>query len=78
MFITIHLLIIWFIEYYHYFNDSIHLLFNKKTTNLIREESIKKEQEENYNIYKMKKEWKIKFQDCVKDISVLSLNTLKK
>ena len=54
MFITIHLLILYFIECYHFYNDYIHVLMNKKTANIIRIEARKKQQEQTENSRRLK------------------------
>ena len=57
MFIAIILFLHYLIECYHWANDNIHLLFNKKTLNFLRKEKEEKEREQDYLFWKIKKQW---------------------
>ena len=64
MIIIIHLLILYFIECYHYYNDVVHAFFSKKTHHMIQNERIIKEQEQNYLFWIMKKQLIKKLKNC--------------
>jgi hypothetical protein len=64
MIIAIHILVLYFIECCHYYNDVIHTLFGKKTVRMIQNERIIKECEQDYLFWKMKKQLINQLKNC--------------
>lgn len=57
MIITIHLLVSYFIECYHFYNDYIHVFLGKKTQNMIQHELRIKHREQRENSRQLKKKY---------------------
>ena len=69
MFIAIHLILHYIIECYHYFNDNIHLFFDKKTKHVLEKEKQIKQRKDDYLFWKLK-------QQIVKTIEESEYNSL--
>ena len=64
MIIAIHLLVLYFIDCYHYYNDAINGLFGKKTSNMLQNERIVRDREQDYLFWKMKKQLVKQLKEC--------------